>query len=628
MDQLPVEILHLIFSYLHKNDLFQCQIACRSWYRPAQRYAYKNICLKYQSQADKYIDTIATFQGLGSFAESIDLNHVFLPQFYAASPDRFKVLTHLAELCPNVRYLSTIDTNNGFFKSLLPLYRQGHFQYLESIPVPNGWAVFRDYVQCVMAMRENLTRLTIGDATNRQCYFDDIFQDDFMDEMISRLNEFTHLKSLSFIKHTDKYMFEFDDIVQRCPLLDSFSFTAYSLKRIAGIGMFNHLGDDVYTRVDLQQIQPRPSISSFTGNFLLMSDESLKYIMLKFPRLHYLDINTNHQDHQLVADLKTRGFGFSSNVMMQFVAYVFQINTAKFHNVCLPDAVGFLSIFLDTMSFNGTMEVKYTQENHSYISADNPVLQFDVDSSHPSCRETNRITAIFETAKQHDKALIREQEANNPAYLTLLKSCGKHLQHLMLTHINQHVLQDYNFTTSSLFDYTLLCCCSLKSLVMVDCLFAGYYHTASATKTTNTSIEKLSLERCQLDQQVLTKVSHHVPLLKHLDLVNCEFINNVSRTVEINMPSTSFENLLYVDSLVSKAYIQLTMVSAGTMYASAQNDALSLMTFDEYQRSLDTRSTHNTLRLNICCKRIKTLSIGMVDNHISHCQIDKLLQCF
>lgn len=628
MDQLPVEILHLIFSYLHKNDLFQCQIACRSWYRPAQRYAYKNVCLKYQSQADKYIDTIATFQGLGSFAESIALNHVFLPQFYVASPDRFKVLTRLAELCPNVRYLNTIDTNNGFFKSLLLLYQQGNFQYLESIPVPKGWAVFRDYVQCVMAMRENLTRLTIGDATNRQCYFDDIFHDDFMEEMISRMNEFTHLKSLSFIKHTDKYMFEFDDIVERCPLLDSFSFTAYTLKRIAGIGMFNYLSDDVYTRVDLQQIQPRSSISSFTGNFLLMSDESLKYIMFKFPRLHYLDINTNHQDYQLVADLKTRGFGFSSKVMMQFVAYVFQIHTAKFHNVCLPDAVGFLSIFLGTMSFTGTMEVKYTQENHSYISADNPVLQFDVDSSHPSCREANRITAIFETAKKHDKALIREQEANNPPDQVLLKSCGKYLQHLVLTHVNQHVLQDYNVTASSLFDYTLLCCCSLKSLVMIDCLFAGYYHTASATKTTNTSIEKLSLEQCQLDQQDLTKVSHHVPLLKHLDLVNCEFINNVSRAVEINMPSTSFENLLYVDSIVSKAYIQLTIASAGTMYAFAQNGALSLMTFEEYQRSLDTRSTHSTLRLNICCKRIKTLSIGMVDNHISHFQIDKLIQCF
>ncbi|KAK4513516.1 Delta(24)-sterol C-methyltransferase [Mucor velutinosus] len=111
--------------------------------------------------------------------------------------------------------------------------------------------------------------------------------------------------------------------------------------------MFNYLGDDMHMPVDLQQIQPRPRISSFTGNFLLMSDESLKYIMFKFPRLHHLDINTNHQDHQLVADLKTKGFGFSSKTMLQSLSFVFQMKTANFHNVCMPNVVGFLTSFLD-----------------------------------------------------------------------------------------------------------------------------------------------------------------------------------------------------------------------------------------------------------------------------------------
>lgn len=623
MDELPVEILHLVFSHLRRNDLFQCQITCKSWYRPAQRYAYKNVCLQYQAQAEKYLDTIAAAQELGLLAESIDLNQVFLPQFYAASPDRFKILSRLAELCPNVRYLNTSDTNNGFFKSLLPVYRQGHFQYLENIPIPKGWAVFRDYVQCVMAMRGKLTRLTIGDATNRQCYFDDIFQDDFMDEMTSKLDEFTHLKSLSFIKHTDKHIFEFDDILQRCPQLESFSFTAYSLKRIASIGMFNYLGDDVYMSADLKHIQPRPRISSFTGNFLLMSDESLKYIMFKFPRLLHLDLNTNHQDHQLVADLKTRGFGFSTETMLQFMSYLFQMKAASFHHVCMPDAIGFLSSLLKPMAFKGLLEIRYKREHHSYISADNPMLQFDVDSSQQSAWNSNKITAIFDVAQQYDKALLREQKANTLPHQVILETCGKHLEYLTLANISQAVMQDHGVDASYFLDYTLQRAPSLKSLSMVDCSLIDN-RSPSAFKATNKSIEKLSLEQCQLDQQDLTEMSLHIPLLKHLELINCEFTHNASGTVEIDMPSTLLDTLVYTDSLISKAYIQMATVSAGTMYAVVQNGTCSLTTSEEYQNSLNVQCKH-TLRLNICLKGIKTLSFSTKNNRISHCHIDTLM---
>lgn len=75
---LPIEILHIIFSHLPKNDFFQCQITCKLWYRPARNYFHKNSLLKYQTQAEKCIETITSFHELGQFAESIDLSHVFL----------------------------------------------------------------------------------------------------------------------------------------------------------------------------------------------------------------------------------------------------------------------------------------------------------------------------------------------------------------------------------------------------------------------------------------------------------------------------------------------------------------------------------------------------------------------
>lgn len=627
MHILPVEILHLIFSHLPKNDLSQCQTTCKSWYRPAQRYFYKNVFLKYQAQAEKYIETITSFQELGQFAESIDLNHVFLPRFYAASPDRYKILSRLAELCPNVRYLNTSDTNNDFFKNLLPVYRKGHFQYLENIPVPKGWAVFKDYVQCVMAMHESLTRLTIGDATNRHCYFDDIFQDDYMDEMTSQLDKFTHLKSLSFIKHTDSYIFEFDDIIQKCPQLDSFSFTAYSLKRIASEGLFDYLGDDVYTKVDLKQIQPRSNIRSFMGNFLLMSDESFKYIMFKFPQLEYLEINTNDQDYQLIADIKTRGFDFSPEIMMKFLRYISQMKTARFHNVYMPNSVDFLSNLLNTMNFNGAIEIKYKIEHHSSISADNPMLHFDSGSNHQSCWDANKITAVFERAKQHDKALVREQEANNLPHTAILSTSGKRIRHLIMNNVNKKVTQDFDTNGACVFDSILHCCPLLKSIAMVDCSFTDYYSFASC-KAKNNSIERLAMQQCQLAEQDLTKISINMPLLKHVNLIDCVFTGtgSVPRIMMIDMPSTSFETLVYTDisnsGPVSKIYLQVTTLAAASLYYIGHNSNFTCSTFDEYYESL-ALNEKTFLRLNICCKSIKTLSIGFDDNHVSSCWIDK-----
>lgn len=54
----------------------------------------------------------------------------------------------------------------------------------------------------------------------------------------------------------------------------------------------------------------------------------------------------------------------------------------------------------------------------------------------------------------------------------------------------------------------------------------------------------------------------------------------------------------------------MTTISFGTMYAVAQSSIYSLTTSERYQTSLDIRSKH-TLRLNICYKSIKSLSISI-----------------
>ncbi|KAI8641896.1 hypothetical protein BD408DRAFT_196958 [Parasitella parasitica] len=596
MNDLPVEIQYLVFSYLPRSDLFQCQESCKCWYWPAQKYAYKNILLKYQAQAEKYIGTISTLQELGLLAESIDLDHVFLPPFYAVSADRFEILLRLAELCPNVKYLNTNDANSGFFKSLLPAYQKGHFQLLVNIPVPKGWAVFRDYMQCVMAMRKKLTRITIGDTTNRQCYFDDIFQDDFMDEMVEKLDEFTNLKSLSLIKHTDKYIFEFDDIIEKCPQLYSFSFTTYSLKRIASIGFFNHLGDDVYTRVDLQQIRARPRIRSFKGNFLLMSTESLKYIMFKFPRLQYLEINTNSQDHQLVADIKTREDELSPEITVQFLVCLSQMKSAKFHNVYMANAIDFLAKFLNTSSFKGSVEIKYKTEDHSYISADNPMLHFDFYRS--SCLGSNKISAVFERATQYEKALIREQEADSLPHLAMLRASGSYIHHLSFNTANQKAIQDFETIGGCLFNDALNYCSSLESLTMVGCSLLGY-HATSTCQTRSSSAKRLSLSHCQLEKDDLTRISVSMPALEHLSLVDCAYFRGTMRTIVIDMPTTLLNTLIFTDtknsSSISEVYLQVTTMTTGTMYFAGHNS----LTLYEYQKRRLTLSETAILQLPV-----------------------------
>lgn len=116
-------------------------------------------------------------------------------------------------------------------------------------------------------------------------------------------------------------------------------------------------------------------------------------------------------------------------------------------------------------------------------------------------------------------------------------------------------------------------------------------------------------------------VSLHIALLKHFNLISCEFTHSASRTVEFDMLSTLWDISVYTDR---KVYIQMITVSAGTMYDAAHNGIRSLTTSEKYQNSLNIQSRHS-LSLNICCKSFEVLSISKKNNHVLHYYISTFL---
>jgi hypothetical protein len=88
---------------------------------------------------------------------------------------------------------------------------------------------------------------------------------------------------------------------------------------------------------------------------------------------------------------------------------------------------------------------------------------------------------------------------------------------------------------------------------MADCLLIDYYSSTSC-KTKINSIKRFTMKQCQLDEQNLTKISLNMRLLKHVSLIGCIFTGSVPHIVIINMPSTSFEALIYTDTVVLVLY--------------------------------------------------------------------------
>lgn len=108
------------------------------------------------------------------------------------------------------------------------------------------------------------------------------------------------------------------------------------------------------------------------------------------------------------------------------------------------------------------------------------------------------------------------------------------------------MMQDFDTNGSFVLDFILHRCPLLRSTDMADCLLIDYY-SSNSCKTKINSVKRFTMQQCQVDEQSLTKISLNMRLLKHVSLIRCIFTGSVPHIVMINMPSTSFEALIYTD---------------------------------------------------------------------------------
>lgn len=129
------------------------------------------------------------------------------------------------------------------------------------------------------------------------------------------------VKHLTIMKHDDKSLDSLDSIIDKCQNLDSIN-----------LGLYPSHSDVIpirsRERIDLSTIIPYNDIKNLTSTTVIERDNTLFYLMHKFPQLQQLIINEhNDVDDHIDVYISTHTFDqiFSAPLLTQFFNYLHKI---------------------------------------------------------------------------------------------------------------------------------------------------------------------------------------------------------------------------------------------------------------------------------------------------------------
>ncbi|KAG2203887.1 hypothetical protein INT46_005757 [Mucor plumbeus] len=166
INDLPAELLEVVFVKLRSTDLAECQLVCRKWLQAVELKPYKNIdfCTeKSLYQLTRFIQTsqYSAFP-YGSLVETINFNifQVFNIHTFIIN------VRNLLYCCRNTRSISANNVISGsVLQSLSFLPEDIQLEKLESIPITDYDIYYR---LCAIKFHQSLTELDLQDYQSNQ----------------------------------------------------------------------------------------------------------------------------------------------------------------------------------------------------------------------------------------------------------------------------------------------------------------------------------------------------------------------------------------------------------------------------------------------------------------------------
>lgn len=194
--------------------------------------------------------------------------------------------------CPLVETLFTRQRFIELYEILLEVRQKGNWIHLKEIPSPLRGTHLRAYNALCLAYYNNLTTLWFGDRVHclqgwsmeEITHYHDLFFE---------MGTFPRLTELEVKVYKSQSFFELETVLSRCslsPCLHVVRFSPFQPNPSKAYNE-NHLEHDDSMISNLADVKPLPSVHTFEGDRIMLSDASVQYLIHKFPKVKYFTLN-------------------------------------------------------------------------------------------------------------------------------------------------------------------------------------------------------------------------------------------------------------------------------------------------------------------------------------------------
>lgn len=520
---LPPEIILKIFEEIDLEDkemVLQCRLGCKYWNRFMKERIYHNVVLamdfldlckdEQQSKRNTFIRKIISDPSVGEMVNRLVVGHW--------TDYDFRVYV---KFCPNLRSFHCYS-GCDYYTRLLTELKSGAWTKMNTIQKPVTESDQMFYNELVWFMRDRLIELHVYEQFLQDLSFT------ANDSLSEYFKSFTALESIKFAVD-GKHIFEFDEYLDVCPR---------SLSKVKITSYFS--GDEDYPnramRNRLYQITQLPWIKQLGVKSALVNDDSLIYIMHKFPSLHNLRL----KDTGIETTDEGYGGGLSSETLSLFFHYLSHIRFFNLDDFYLKDPCRLLHSLINetTKRFGGKWRLAIHYQGSSYD-------------------DHSRINLV-RTDKSYVGVELQVVENNMELYhTTLLENAGPQIERLEFFMEAWSLLlrQDYEFDSEilkmiegSYMSHLLKYCTQLKELEIRQSVI---FNCGFDTDMKQTHLTYLRLRRCEINLGVLEELSSHLPSLNTFVMKACSYTSD-AETYIINMPWTHFKHLAWgIDACVN-----------------------------------------------------------------------------